>query len=89
MIQSVKKAMDILTVLSENSDEPIMLSELAEKTGLNKSTCAHIVDTLCESFYVERVSRKEGYRLGPWAYMLSRYGGYHRTLIKISSSVLK
>ena len=34
MIQSVKKAMDILTVLSENSDEPIMLSELAEKTGL-------------------------------------------------------
>ena len=89
MIQSVKKAMDILTVLSENSDEPIMLSELAEKTGLNKSTCAHIVDTLCESFYVERVSRKEGYRLGPWAYMLSRYGGYHRPLIKISSSVLK
>ena len=52
MIQSVKKAMDILTVLSENSDEPIMLSELAEKTGLNKSTCAHIVDTLCESFYL-------------------------------------
>ena len=89
MIQSVKKAMDILTVLSENTDEPIMLNELAEKTGLNKSTCAHIVDTLCESFYVERVSRKEGYRLGPWAYMLSRYGGYHSPLIKISTSVLK
>ncbi len=89
MIKSVKKAMDILSILSANAEEPMSLSELAEKTGLNKSTCVHIVDTMCESFYVERVSRKEGYRLGPWAYMLSRYGGYHNSLIKVSSSVLK
>ena len=89
MIKSVKKAMDILTILSANAEEPITLSELAEKTGMNKSTCVHIVDTMCESFYVERVSRKEGYRLGPWAYMLSRYGSYHNSLTKISVSVLK
>ena len=76
MIQSVKKAMDILTVLSATPEVPIPLGELAERTNINKSTCAHIVDTLCESFYVERVSRKDGYRLGPWAYMLSRYGHY-------------
>lgn len=89
MIKSVKKAMDILTILSANAENPITLGELAEQTGLNKSTCAHIVDTLCESMYVERVSRTKGYRLGPWAYMLSRYGRYQNTLVSISIPVLK
>lgn len=89
MIKSVKKAMDILTILSANAEEPMTLGELAEQTGLNKSTCAHIVDTLCESFYVERISRTRGYRLGPWAYMLSRYGCYQNTLVTIATPVLK
>ena len=89
MIKSVKKAMDILTFLSANAENPVTLGELAEQTGLNKSTCAHIVDTLCESLYVERVSRTKGYRLGPWAYMLSRYGRYQNTLVTIAIPVLK
>ena len=89
MIKSVKKAMDILSILSDNAENPITLGELAEQTGLNKSTCAHIVDTLCESMYVERVSRTKGYRLGPWAYMLSRYGRYQNTLVTIAIPVLK
>lgn len=89
MIKSVKKAMDILTVLSAAPETPIPLAELASRTNMNKSTCAHIVDTLCESFYAEHVSRKEGYRLGPWAYMLSRYGHYQNTLVNVSTPVLK
>ena len=89
MIKSVKKAMDILTILSASAETPISLGDLAEQTGLNKSTCAHIVDTLCESLYVERVSRTRGYRLGPWAYMLSRYGRYQNTLVTIAIPVLK
>ena len=89
MIKSVKKAMDILTILSANAERPITLGELADQTGLNKSTCAHIVDTLCDSLYVERISRTKGYRLGPWAYMLSRYGQYQNTLVTIATPVLK
>lgn len=88
MVKSVKKAMDILTILSGNPDTTMQLGELAAQTGLNKSTCAHIVDTLCESFYVERVSRKDGYRLGPWAYMLSRYGHYQNNLVNAAAPVL-
>lgn len=88
MVKSVKKAMDILTILSNSPDSTMQLSELAARTGLNKSTCAHIVDTLCESFYVERVSRKDGYRLGPWAYMLSRYGRYQNSLVSVSAPIL-
>ena len=89
MIKSVKKALDILTILSDSGEAPISLSELAEKTSLNKSTCAHIVDTMCEELYVERVSRKEGYRLGPWSYMLSRYGSYYNSLSKLAYPILK
>lgn len=89
MIKSVKKAMDILTILSANAEQPMTLGELAERTGINKSTCAHIVDTLCDSLYVERISRTKGYRLGPWAYMLSRYGRYQNSLVSISRPVLK
>lgn len=89
MINSVKKALDILTILSNTGEKPISLSELAEKSNLNKSTCAHILSTMCEELYVERVSRKEGYRLGPWSYMLSRYGSYYNTLSKQSYPVLK
>ena len=89
MIKSVKKAMDILTILSDNAENPMTLGELAERTGMNKSTCAHIVDTLCDSLYVERISRTKGYRLGPWAYMLSRYGRYQNTLVSIARPVLK
>lgn len=89
MIKSVKKALDILSLLSASAEKPMTLNELAEQTGMNKSTCAHIVDTLCDSLYVERVSRTKGYRLGPWAYMLSRYGHYQNALVSVSAPVLK
>ena len=56
MIKSVKKAMDILTILSNSGENPISLSELSERTNLNKSTCAHIVDTMCEELYVYAVT---------------------------------
>ncbi len=89
MIKSVKKALDILSILSNSGESPITLSELSEKTHLNKSTCAHIVDTMCDELYVERVSRKDGYRLGPWSYMLSRYGSYYNSLSKLAQPILK
>lgn len=89
MIKSVKKALDILSLLSASAEEPMTLNDLAEQTGMNKSTCAHIVDTLCDSLYVERVSRTKGYRLGPWAYMLSRYGQYQNALVSVSAPVLR
>lgn len=89
MIKSIKNATDVLTILSASPDVPVTLKELSERLGMNKSTCAHILETLCESFYVEHVSRKEGYRLGPWAYMLSRYGRYQNNLVTVSVPLLK
>lgn len=88
MINSVKKATDVLQILSNSPGQCCTLGEISRLTGLNESTCAHIVNSLCETFFVERVSRKEGYRLGPWAYMLSRKERYQENLIRISEPVL-
>lgn len=89
MIQSVKKATNILLYLSEEPERPVPLQTIARDLDLNKSTCAHLLDTLCESLMVERVSRKEGYRLGPGAFFLSRYGRYQESLIEICSPLLR
>lgn len=89
MINSIIKATDILHILSSNPEKTFSLSELSNLSSLNKSTCSHILETLCATFYVERVSRKEGYRLGPWAYMLSRKSRYQESLIQTSKSVIQ
>ena len=88
MVNSVKKATDILQILSNNPGSCLTLGAIAQLSGINESTCAHIVSSLCDTFFIERVSRKEGYRLGPWAYMLSRKERYQEALIRISEPVL-
>ena len=88
MVNSVKKATDILQILSNNPGTCLTLGAISKLSGINESTCAHIVNSLCDTFFVERVSRKEGYRLGPWAYMLSRKERYQEALIRISEPIL-
>ena len=88
-IRSVRKATDILTLLAGDPESPMPLAEIAERLGMNKSTCAHILSTLCDSLYVERVSQRDGYRLGAGTFMLTRYGRYQESLIEIATPVMK
>ena len=89
VVKSVRKALDILQFLSNNPGKPVMLTEISRQVGINISTCSHILETLSSSLMVERVSRKEGYRLGPGAYMLTRFDRYREELIKIAAPVLE
>ncbi len=89
MIYSVKKALDILSALSDNNSNPITVTQLAKLVGINRSTCTHLVATLVECGYAERVSYKEGYILGPESYCLSRFGKYEESIISICSPILK
>ena len=59
MVQSVKRAVDILTIIAGCS-RSVTLEEIARETNLNKITCAQIVSTLCDCGFVTRISRKEG-----------------------------
>ena len=88
MIKSVQKAIQILQILSDGQNEPVPLSEIAERAGLNKSTCAHLLETMCESGMAERISRQEGYRVGILAYYITRHGRYHQELVEICNPVM-
>lgn len=89
MINSVEKALNILTELSNNENDPITVKKISEKLGINRSTCSHIVKTLEENGFAERISHHDGYVLGPEAYFLSRFGKYAENTIAICRPVLK
>ena len=89
MIQSIQKAVAVLMLLSDSPETPVPLHKMAEMLSLNKTTCHHILETLQESLLVEKVSRTDGYRLGPAAYMLTRYGRYQESLIDVCQPIVK
>ena len=85
----VGKVLRILTAISESENQPVMLGTIAEATQMPKSTCARIVSEMMEEGYVDRVSREEGYRLGPVAYRLRCRGNYNGELSAACHPVLK
>ena len=89
MIQSVVKAVGILRVLSDADGRPLPLGEISERTGYNKSTCAHILETLVSENMAERISRSEGYAIGYGAFMLSRFGGFGHRLKTVIHPLLR
>lgn len=89
MIQSVSRALDILTIVSDNRGKPIKLNAIAEKAGLNGSTCTHLVQTLCEKGFLSQVSRSAGYVLGAYPYYLTRYRTFQRELINTCNPALR
>lgn len=89
MILSVQKAMRILTILANMKNKAVSLMEISNQTGYPKSTCSHILDTLCQEGYVVRVSHSEGYTLGLALYNLTRYRGYDRELVTLCQPVMR
>lgn len=62
-IQSVERAL-ILLELVASEPEGLTLAEMADRSGLNTSTCHHLVSTLANRGYVTRLDRRRGYMLG-------------------------
>jgi len=81
MPNAVQKAMQVLRILSDANGHAITLAALTEETGIPKSTIAHILKTLMEEGYVQRVSHREGYMIGPELHLLTRYGRYGEDII--------
>jgi IclR family acetate operon transcriptional repressor len=62
-IQSVDRALDVLEVLSASGTE-LPLGEIASRSGLNSSTCHHLLSTLAARGYVGQNPRGRTYFLG-------------------------
>ena len=89
MIGSVQKAIKILNVISEGKNSPVSLLYISEMTGINKSTCSHIVSTLESEGFVKKISRTKGYVLGPAAYCLSRHLKYESEFVSICQPLIR
>ena len=61
-IQSVERALTIFEILADSPDA-LALSEIADRAGLNVSTCHHLIATLVERGYVLNAGRNRGYML--------------------------
>jgi IclR family transcriptional regulator, acetate operon repressor len=61
-IQSVERALTIIEILAAAPDA-LSLSAIAERAGLNASTCHHLVATLVDRGYVLNAGRNRGYML--------------------------
>jgi IclR family acetate operon transcriptional repressor len=62
-IQSVDRALTLLESIAELGGETT-LSKLAERTGLNISTCHHLLATLVQRGFVTKAVARRGYALG-------------------------
>lgn len=89
MIKSIQKATKLLSILADNYEQPVPLSELSAKTNINKSTCSHIISTLESEGYATKISHSKGYILGPAAYSLSRFGKYKSQLSEVCKPIMQ
>ena len=89
MIRSVQKAMQILTVISDNKGKAVSLAEISAKTQIPKPTCSRLLETLLRDGYVRKISHFAGYVLGPSTHYLSRYGRYESEMISLIRPVMR
>lgn len=88
MIQCVNRSLDIMLCVSDMRGQPITISEISKKTGINESTCCHIIETLLKRGFLKQISRSAGYVLGIYSYTLTRYKDFHHGLIMTCSPIL-
>ncbi len=89
MIGSVQKTVKILNTISEGKSSPVSLLHISTVTGINKSTCSHIISTLASEGFVKQISHSKGYVLGPAAYCLSRHGKYENEFVSICHPLIR
>lgn len=84
MIQVIDRALNILELLGSDPSRNFSLAEIAEKTGLQKTTCSNILLSLTARDYVQHRTKPTGYRLGFKAFRLVNSPAYYEALKNIA-----
>lgn len=82
MIKVLDKTFALLervTLLS--GEKPCRINELAADLDINAATCARILRELCEAGYLTRISRADGYTVGPRTLVLGGLANYHERIM--------
>lgn len=86
VIQSVDRALDILEALARHGK--MSLAELSLKTGLNVSTCHHLVGTIGRRGYITQDPESRRYSLGSKIFQLSEARASQINLIELAAPFL-
>jgi|SRR5690606_6204435 len=70
MIQVLNRALDIIELISKDTNKTFTLSEIADELQLNHATCANIIKTMVTRNFIEQVGPKKGYKLGYMLYQI-------------------
>lgn len=87
-IQSVERAFDLIDIMAEAGHE-LHLHEIADRAGLNNSTCHHLLATLVKRGYACRSPRNRTYSLGSRVTELSNARLKQISLVDIAMPFLK
>ncbi|MGI9482398.1 MAG: IclR family transcriptional regulator, partial [Hyphomicrobiales bacterium] len=87
-IQSVDRALDLLEVLSRANGE-LALKEVAARSGLNLSTCHHLISTLVKRGYVGQNPHGRSYFLGPKISEISNRRARQFNLVELAMPELR
>ena len=87
-MKSLKKAFDLLEYIVAQGGVPVTPTACAEATGWNAVTCTRILGELTELGYLEKVTRKSGYRPGPMCSALSLRSNVYSRLSNASEGPL-
>ena len=68
--QTVQRAVSLLRLIASNTTRDMRLVDLADGSGLNKSTAHRLLQCLLEEGMLTRGRKSRGYRLGPLLYEL-------------------
>ena len=87
-MKTVKKAFDIIKLLSEEPETFHSSGSIADALNMKKPTCSLLLKALAELGAVEQLSVRGGYRLGYLPYYLTRKGPFMKYLTEPAHPLL-
>lgn len=87
-VQAVERALYLLKVIGEYST-PVSVSEIAKRTGLNRTTVWRLVGSLENQGFVEKDPISKGYQLGYAIYQLNSQNDPYGPLIRRARKTLE
>lgn len=86
-IKVLDKIFNLLEYAGKTAPVPLIPKEAAETLGMPKSTCVRLLKLLTEKGYLEQLSARKGYVLGPASTLLT--GSFYEKLAASSNQILQ
>ena len=84
----IDKVFSILEEVVTATPEPCLPLSLSQKLNLNRATCSRLIKQLCDMDYLMKVSRSQGYVVGPKLLALNNIAGFEHRLLDAAQPII-